>query len=846
VISDVPEQAVLGNIAELWDNPQMPGFLPNDPSLPLTGVRALYAAHDWSTSPLGHPDTWPPELATAVGMALNSSFPMFVAWGPDLRFLYNDAYAIILGAKHPAALAQPFQQVWTEIWGDLVPIIDQALSNKSAFHEDLPLTVLRQGFPEQGYFTFSYSPLHDGAGAVAGIYCTVIETTNRVQAERRAALELKLSDALRPLNSPDEVLDTAGALLGQELGLTRAMYAQVDDAAGTFTVQRQWIEAGAAELSDATMAIADFGPEIAAVLRAGDTLVINDPALDPRTAAFPAPYRAERIGAVITVPLVRGGRLVAFLSLNRAEPYYWSEGEVRFTRETAGRTWAALETVQAQAELRAERDRSRYIFDTMVEGFALMTPDWTIATMNAEGLRICHMTADQLIGRNYWTLFPAVEGSEAGAMLRRAMEAREAGAVEHRLSDTDGRSGWNEIRAFPTQDGGIAVFFREITDRKRAEEGLRIADQRKDEFLAMLAHELRNPLAPISAAAMLLDMGSLNETRVRQSSAIIGRQVRHMTRLVDDLLDVSRVTRGLIELDRSLLDVRAIVDEAVEQVRPQLSARRQRLALHLPAVPLLVEGDRARLVQVLSNLLGNAVKYTFEDGAIDLQAQVVDGKLVLAVRDDGIGMERELTERAFDLFAQARRSSDRSQGGLGLGLALVRNLVELHGGTVTCASPGLGQGSTFTITLPLAAGAAPGAPQPEPAAATGAGLRLLVVDDNVDAATTLAMVLEATGHEVFIEHESLRALELARSALPDACLLDIGLPDIDGIELARRLRAQPETAHSVLIAVSGYGQEQDRRLALEAGFSHHLVKPVDLEALSALLGTVRRTEAAAA
>jgi PAS domain S-box-containing protein len=837
---------VFGNIAELWDNPQMPGLFTNDPSLPLTGVRALYAAHDWSTCPLGHPDTWPPELATAVGMSLNSSFPMFVAWGPDLRFLYNDAYAVILGAKHPAALAQPFQKVWAEIWSDLVPIIDQALSNKSAFYEDLPLTVLRQGFPEQGYFTFSYSPLHDGSGAVAGMYATVIETTSRVQAERRAALELKLSDALRPLTSPADVLDTAGALLGRELGLTRAMYAQVDADAGTFTVQRQWIEAGAAELSDATMAIADFGPDIVAVLRAGDTLVINDPALDPRTAAFTAPYRDEHIGAVITVPLVRNGRLVAFLSLNRAEPYYWSEGEVRFTRETAERTWAALETAQAQAALRAERDRSRYIFDTMVEGFALMAPDWTIATMNAEGLRICHMPADQVIGRNYWALFPAIAGSEAGAMLRRAMEAREAGAVEHRLADIDGRGGWNEIRAFPTQDGGIAVFFRDITDRKRAEEQLKVADQRKDEFLAMLAHELRNPLAPISAAAMLLDMGSLNETRVRQSSAIIGRQVRHMTRLVDDLLDVSRVTRGLIELDRSLLDVRLIIDEAVEQVRPQLSARRQRLALHLPAVPLLVDGDRARLVQVLSNLLGNAVKYTLDDGTIEVGVQVDDGRLVLAVRDDGIGMERELTERAFDLFAQARRSSDRSQGGLGLGLALVRNLVELHGGTVTCASPGLGQGSTFTITLPLAAGAAAAEPQPQTSAVQGAGLRLLVVDDNVDAATMLAMVLEALGHEVHIEHESLRALELARIALPDACLLDIGLPEIDGIELARRMRAQPQTAHSVLIAVSGYGQEQDRKAALEAGFSHHLVKPVDLEALNALLGTLQRTEAAAA
>ena len=826
----------------------MPGLFSNDPYMPLSGVRALLAAHDWSACPLGHPDTWPAELATAVSMALNSTFPMFVAWGADLRFLYNDAYAVILGAKHPAALAQPFQQVWAEIWADIVPIIDRALSNKSAFYEDLPLVVERQGFPELGYFTFSYSPLHDRAGKVAGMYCTAIETTGRVQEERRAALELKLSDALRPLGTPDEVLARAGALLGEELGLSRATYAEVDEAGRAFTVRHQWNANGAHELSRPVYPLDAFGPTIAGLTRAGETLVVPDVDTDPRFDACREIFRAEGAAAVLTVPLMRAGRLVGFLSLNCAQPYHWTDADVRFTRETAERTWGALETASAQAELRAERDRSRYILDTMVEGFALLGPDWIIHQMNAEGLRICHKSADEVIGRSHWDLFPEVADTEAGPMLRRAMDERQAGAIEYRLAEVDGRRGWNEVRAFPTQDGGIAIFFREITPRKRAEEALKIADRRKDEFLAMLAHELRNPLAPISAAAMLLDMGSLNETRVRQSSAVIGRQVRHMTRLVDDLLDVSRVTRGLIELERSTLDLRSIIDEAVEQVRPQLMARRQRLALHLPPQPLVVEGDRARLVQVMSNLLGNAVKYSHDEGPIDVSAQAQGGALVLAVKDEGIGMERELLEHAFDLFTQAKRSSDRSQGGLGLGLALVRNLVELHGGTVRCESAGLGQGSAFSLTLPLVASPAAHAAhaaQASTAAQGGAKLTLLVVDDNVDAATTLAMLLEAMGHEVYIEHESLRAIELARSARPDACLLDIGLPDIDGIELARRLRAQPETAHSVLVAVSGYGQEHDRRMALDAGFAHHLVKPVEIERLAQLLATVRPAARAA-
>ncbi|MGX4641897.1 ATP-binding protein [Massilia sp. SYSU DXS3249] len=806
---------------------------------PLAGVRALLSRHDWHGNPLGHPDSWPPELATAFRMALNSSFPMFVAWGADLRFLYNDAYAVIMGAKHPAGFGQPFQQVWAEIWDDLVPIIDRALSDKSAFFEDLPLVVQRQGYPEQGNFTFSYSPLHDGSGSVAGMYCTVMETTARVQAERRTALELKLSDALHPLGSPDEVLATASALLGEELALSRATYAEVDDAGRAFTVRHQWNADGSTGLSRPTYPLDAFGPTIAALTRAGETFVVGDVETDPRCAESRAIFRTEGAAAVLTVPLMRGGRLVGFLSLNRSEPCHWTEADVRFTRETAERTWGALETARAQAELRAERDRSRYIFDTMIEGFGLVAPDWTIIRMNAEGLRICRKRADEVIGHNHWELFPEVIGSEAGDMLFRAMDARQAGAVEYRLPQIDGRGGWNEIRAFPVQDGGIAIFFREITDRKLAEEKLKEADQRKDEFLAMLAHELRNPLAPISAAAQLLDIGTLNEARVRQSSAIIGRQVRHMTRLVDDLLDVSRVTRGLIELDKTMLEVRAIVDEAVEQVRPQLLARRQRLTLHLPAVPLMLEGDRARLVQVLANLLGNAVKYSPEDRAIDVHASAEGGMLVLSVVDEGIGMERELTERAFDLFTQAKRSSDRSQGGLGLGLALVRNLVELHGGTVTCASPGPGQGSSFTVRLPLAVPAADAQPAPSMERRAARALRIMVVDDNVDAAGMLAMLLEVSGHQVAVEHEPLRALARGRVEQPDVFLLDIGLPDVDGIELARRLRAQPETAHSVLIAVSGYGQEQDRRAALAAGFSEHLVKPVDFERLTKLLAGVR-------
>jgi CheY-like chemotaxis protein len=410
----------------------------------------------------------------------------------------------------------------------------------------------------------------------------------------------------------------------------------------------------------------------------------------------------------------------------------------------------------------------------------------------------------------------------------------------------DGGEIWCEVRAYPTADGGLVSFFRDVTERKAAEDKLHAADRRKDEFLAMLAHELRNPLAPISAAADLLRIGRLDEARVRQSSAIIGRQVRHMTSLVDDLLDVSRVTRGLVTLARAPVAARTIVDEAIEQVRPMFEARHQHLAVDMADPDATVLGDRARLVQVLANLLNNAAKYTPEDRRIDVAATVdaARGRLLLVVRDEGIGIEPELTAHVFDLFTQAQRSSDRAQGGLGLGLALVKNLVELHGGTVLCTSPGLGQGSTFEVALPLMEAATPAtapAPATDTARAAPSGrrpLRLLVVDDNVDAAATLGMLLEACGYLVEVEHDSYRALERARQQRPDVALLDIGLPDMDGNELARRLRADPQTGAIVLVAVTGYGQEQDRRAAFEAGFDHHLVKPVDMDELAALLAGI--------
>lgn len=370
------------------------------------------------------------------------------------------------------------------------------------------------------------------------------------------------------------------------------------------------------------------------------------------------------------------------------------------------------------------------------------------------------------------------------------------------------------------------------------------ANRAKDDFLAMLAHELRNPLAPISAAAELLQMGKLAGDQSRKASQIIGRQVKHMISLVDDLLDVSRVTQGLVDLDNMPLDVGQLVTDAIEQVAPLIQSRHHQLTVRLTPVATIVKGDRKRLVQVIVNILNNAAKYTPEGGRILLTTEVRGAQVLIEVSDNGVGMAPAVALRAFDMFAQAERTSDRSLGGLGIGLALVKSLVGLHGGQVSCLSEGIGKGSEFTVRLPRLLGQESPVDNPvdgEGVQEKAAPLRILVVDDNVDAATTLAMLLEALGHQVFVEHGSRSALERARVEAPQVCLIDIGLPEIDGNELARQLRILPETARSLLIAVTGYGRDTDRQQTMAAGFDHHVVKPVHADELTALLCELGRS-----
>ncbi len=495
-------------------------------------------------------------------------------------------------------------------------------------------------------------------------------------------------------------------------------------------------------------------------------------------------------------------------------------------------------------------EQSEERFRLLVEGVKdyaifMLDPQGRVASWNAGAERIKGYTAEEVLGRHFALFYPP-EAVATGWPERELEMARAEGRFEDegwRLRK-DGSLFWANVVITALWDDhgnlrGFAKVTRDLTERKRIE-SLESAERRMTEFLAMLAHELRNPLAPIRNAIRTLQMAPLDETARRSSTAIIDRQVTHLARLVDDLLDVSRITSGKIALHREPVEIAALVARAVEASRPFIESRRHSLEIVLPPESLWVAGDQTRLAQVLVNLLNNAAKYTPEGGRIDVEATRRSGEVELRVGDSGIGIPASLLPHVFELFRQGDRALDRTESGLGIGLTLVKRLVRMHGGSVEAASAGPDRGSEFTIRLPLLA-EKPARPEPppgdHPAAHAGprGALRVLVVDDNRDSAETMTILLRLWGHEVESAATGPAALAIAQGFLPNAVLLDIGLPGIDGYEVARRLRALPGLGGALLLAMTGYGQEHDRRRSREAGFDHHLVKPLEPEYLRQLL-----------
>ncbi len=532
---------------------------------------------------------------------------------------------------------------------------------------------------------------------------------------------------------------------------------------------------------------------------------------------------------------------------------------------------------QIETALRKSDARLRDLVDTAAEGVWIVDADRRTTYVNRRTTELLERPIHEILGHRADSFFAA----ESRLEVEDAWESCRRGLRQNRelcFEVPDGRRLWASASISPVFDehgnfGGFLAMLTDITERRRLDEELRCRvkelaaeDRRKDEFLAMLAHELRNPLGAISNAGHVLDQSPSADPRTRELVAVIGRQSRHLSRLVDDLLDVSRLTRGKIELRKQPVELRSIVEGAVETTRPMMERQGHHLTVSLPGPAVWLKADATRIQQVLANLLSNAAKFTDPGGRIDLAAEVRDGHAVLRVRDDGQGIEPELLPRIFDLFVQEDRSLARSHGGLGIGLTLVRSLVERHGGTVEARSDGPGKGSELLVRLPTIGDHPLESPPDSPAArpvsandtdiandtdsadiadgdeATGPA-SILLVEDNVDAAEALAELLRLWGHEVEVAHDGADAVRVAQERRPDVVLLDIGLPGMDGYQVAGALRALPDLHAALIVALTGYGQESDRQRSRQAGFDNHLVKPVDLEELRRLVAGAQRPSA---
>ena len=496
-------------------------------------------------------------------------------------------------------------------------------------------------------------------------------------------------------------------------------------------------------------------------------------------------------------------------------------------------------SLQAQALLAA-------IVASSDDAIVSKTLDGIILTWNAGAERLFGYTADEAVGQHITFIIPPERQDEELSILARLRLGERIEHFETVRVRKDGTRIDVSLTVSPLRDSsgrvyGASKVARDITQRKQAEAALRDVDRRKDEFLAILAHELRNPLAPIRNSLHILRLTSPENGMRERVGDMMERQVNHMVRLVDDLLEVSRISRGKIELRKERIDLAAVVRTSVETSRPLIEAVGHQLSVTFSPEPLVVEGDPVRLAQVFANLLNNAAKYTDPGGHIWI-SMGRDGKCAaVSVRDTGAGISSEMLPRIFDLFSQAESLSERSQGGLGIGLTLVRSLVEMHGGTVEAFSEGVGRGSEFVIRLPLSSVHLVEPPRPrEVPTANLQSHRLMIVDDNHDAAESMGILLKLLGAEVKVVYSGPEALDSLDEYRPSAVVLDIGMPGMDGHEVARRIRQHPDFRDVPLIALSGWGQEEDRRRSKQAGFDYHLIKPADVNALQKLLTVIEK------
>ena len=826
--------------------------------------QRLVETHDWASGPLGPIERWPRSLRSYVAMILEMPTPAIIFWGPEQNQIYNDGYASIMGPRHPKYFGATYRECWPDTYPVIYPWMVDVLEHGAVKQvEDTLFTLTRHGFTEEAYFTFTFSPLRDDDDKVAGILQPVVETTGLVLAERRAAT---LQSLVGQRGSGSAWMRTLAAN-PQDIPFA-LLY--VEEAPGRVSLAGQLGLEGMPPLSDGPAA------DVARRVFASGCDEQLD-CIESGVGTAHVGYWSDVTRAAVALPArsPSSERPLGVLILGLSPRLRYDEAYRSFLQSVAQQVAANLaaeRAADAQVELLAREQVARQDAELHREHLmALLSqaptpivllrgPTYVVELANPYTLRLWGRTAAQVLGGPLLDVLPELRGQVFEKLLDGVYTRGVAHVSETPVIASLDRAGggvledrhltfvYSPLRDASGAIDGILVIAFDVTEQVRAREqveGLRIAaesaNQAKDEFLAILGHELRNPLAPILTAVNLLRMRA-GDTFAREVD-VIDRQARHLVRLVDDMLDVSRITRGKIELRKERIEVARVVERAIEIVTPLLEERQHDLTVHVARGGLTLDVDTGRLAQVLANLLSNAAKYTEKRGAIAITASRTSEEITISVKDSGIGIEPDMLPRVFELFAQAPQALDRARGGLGLGLAIVRQLTELHGGRVTAHSAGRGQGSEFTIILPAAPESAATVAAPARATAslsmTGQS-RILVVDDNEDAADLLVASLSDLGHIARVAYDGPSAIQIAETFEPEIALLDIGLPVMDGYELARRLR-QRHSERLRLVAITGYGQPSDRDRAGAAGFDAHFAKPLSFDKLVSILRDLTST-----
>ena len=817
---------------------------------------------DWSSAGLGPYDSWPCTLRGYVSMILAMPVPAIIFWGPDQTQIYNDGYAVIMGPRHPRYFGAPYRECWPDTYPIIYPWMRRVLDQGEVVEVTRTLIILtRHGFSEETYFTFTFSPLRDDQGAIAGIIQPVFDVTSEVLGERRA-------DTLRLLGARDHGASAISppvinGLASNPQDIPFALvYLAKEDTGDLVLAAHTGFGEGAAPASAPAIARRVLASGEAELTDEVDALLGR-----PHTGHWPEPTRSA-----LVVPLRRSAEPALGVAVLGISPRLPFDARYRAFFESVARELAvAVSHARARAaerELLAREQEARREAELQKEHLvALLSQaptamvllrgrEFVVELANPLACELWRRTPEQVHGLPLFEVLPELRDQVFERLLRQVYDTGEAyvGRETHAVLRPAGRPSsevilnfvYSPIRTAAGEVDGVLVIAFDVTEQVRAREQLdelrsaaESASRAKDQFLAILGHELRNPLAPILTAVQL--MAGRGDQQVERERRIIERQARHLVRLVDDMLDLSRVLTGKVALKQERIELAEVVATAVEMTRPLIEERAQLLTVNVPERGLLVQADPERLAQVFANLLSNAAKYTERGGMIAIDASGGAGWIEATVRDSGIGISAEMLPRVFEMFAQERQALDRSSGGLGLGLTIVRSLVQLHGGSIEARSAGPGEGSEFAVRLPLARAAEERAPRgpaqaSQPPPGLGAASRhVLIVDDNQDAAELLAAGLELAGFQIRLAHDGPGALAAIGEFRPDIALLDIGLPGMDGYELATQLRQQAELRHLRLVALTGYGQDSDRQRSREAGFDAHLVKPIDLLRLRALL-----------